>query len=161
MQTKELRKIDLFDLGAFFGSYVLVLARFHPLLKHASCVCAAKRIPSKRSEGHRWWRLLTAGEDERFEYPPVDWEWNEAYHDDRSIALLMEAIQQDQSESSPNSPDDMGVLGRLQKCWIKLRVMTMDQLESCRNSSIMVRCCCCCGMLPKIQIGSPQGDARR
>lgn len=37
---------------------------------------------------------------------PIDWKWNEAYHYDRSIALLMEKMQRDQSESLPNSPDD-------------------------------------------------------
>lgn len=44
METKELRRMDLFDLGAYFESYILVQARFRPLLKHAACACAAKHM---------------------------------------------------------------------------------------------------------------------
>ena len=38
--------------------------------------------------------------------PSIDWEWEGAYHYDRSIALLMETLRRDQNKSSPSSPDD-------------------------------------------------------
>ena len=35
----------------------------------------------------------------------IDWEWEEAFHYDRSIALLMETMQEDLNEPSPGSND--------------------------------------------------------
>ena len=108
MEAKEPR-MDLFDYGAYFGSCVPVQARSCPLLKHAACACAAKQLG--RAKGAK--PILGANctqpaSSKLFDDRSVDWEWEGAYHYDRSIALLMEAIQQDQDNSSPNSPDDKG-----------------------------------------------------
>ena len=108
MEAKELR-MDLFDYGAYFGSYVPVQARSCPLLKHAACACAAKQLG--RAKGAKpivGANCTQQASTKLFDDRSVDWEWEGAYHYDRSIALLMEAIQQDQDKSSPNSPDDQG-----------------------------------------------------
>lgn len=44
---------------------------------------------------------------EVFDDQSADWNGRERIHYDRSIVLLIEALQRDQNESSPNSPDDM------------------------------------------------------
>lgn len=99
--------MDLFDHGAYFGSHVPVQASSHPLLKHASCACAANQLG--RAKGAK---AIIGGDCsqearmEVFDDPSIDWGWEGAYHYDKSIALLMEAMQQDRNESSPNSPDD-------------------------------------------------------
>ena len=99
--------MDLFDHGAYFGSYVPVQARSHPLLKHAACACAAKQLGrAKRAKAIIGGVYLQQANMEVFDDSSVDWEWEGAYHYDRSIALLMETMQQDQNESSPNSPGD-------------------------------------------------------
>lgn len=108
MEAKELR-MDLFDYGAYFGSYVPVQARSCPLIKHAACACATKQLG--RAKGAK--PIVDANCTQQastklFDDRSVDWEWEGAYHYDRSITLLMETIQQDQDKSSPNSPDDKG-----------------------------------------------------
>ena len=107
METKELRRMDLFDHGAYFGSYVPVQARSHPLLKHAACACAAKQLGrAKRAKAIVGGVYVQQANTDVFDDSSVDWEWEGAYHYDRSIALLMETMQQDQNGSSPNSPGD-------------------------------------------------------
>lgn len=99
--------MDLFDHGAYFGSYVPVQARSHPLLKHAACACAAKQLGrAKGAKAGSGGVYLQQANMEVFDDSSVDWEWEGAYHYDRSIALLMKTMQQDQNESLPNSPGD-------------------------------------------------------
>ena len=108
MEAKELR-MDLFDYGAYFGSYVPVQARSCPLLKHAACACAAKQLG--RAKGAKpivGANCTQQASTKLFDGRSVDWEWEGADHYDRSIALLMEAVQQDQDKSSPKKPDDKG-----------------------------------------------------
>ena len=96
--------MDLFDHGAYFGSYVPVQARSHPLLKHAACACAAKQLG--RAKSAKPTIRSDSSSLEAFDDPSMDWEWEGAYHYDRSIALLMETMQRNQNESSPNGLDD-------------------------------------------------------
>lgn len=99
--------MDLFDYGAYFGSYVPVQARSHPLLKHAACACAAKQLGrAKRAKAIVGGGYSPHASMQVFDDPSVDWEWEGAYHYDRSIALLMESMQRDQNESSRISPND-------------------------------------------------------
>ena len=108
MEAKELR-MDLFDYGAYFGSYVPMQARSCPLLKHAACACAAKQLG--RAKGAKpivGANCTQQASTKLFDDRSVDWEWEGAYHYDRSIALLMEAIQQDQDKSPLNIPGDKG-----------------------------------------------------
>ena len=43
-QKADERRMDLFDLGKFFGSYVPLRALSNPLLKYAACAFAAKQL---------------------------------------------------------------------------------------------------------------------
>ena len=43
---------------------------------------------------------------EVFDDSSIGLEWEGAYHYDRSIALLMETMQRDKNESSPDTPGD-------------------------------------------------------
>ena len=98
--------MDLFDLGAYFAYVVPVRARSHPLLRHAACALAAKQLG--RAKGAK---AIVGGicsqqsSMEMYDGASIDWEWEGAYQYDRSIALLMETMQQDQDERSPASRD--------------------------------------------------------
>jgi len=100
--------MDLFDLGNYFGSYVPVQARFHPLLKHAACACAAKQLG--RAKGAK---AVVGGicsqqaSMELYADSSIDWEWEGAFHYDRSIALLMDTMQQDQNETRSSGNMEM------------------------------------------------------
>ena len=99
--------MDLFDHTAFFGSYIPVQARSHPLLKHAACACAAKQLSrAKGANAITTSDLSQEASTEAFYDSPIDWEREGAYHYYRSIALLIETMQQNQNKSSPNSPGD-------------------------------------------------------
>lgn len=98
METKvaKERRMDLFDLGCYFGYSVPVQARSHPLLKHAACAYAAKQLG--RVNGAKAVVGGTASSQahmETYNDQSVDWEWEGAAHYDSSILLLMEALTQD------------------------------------------------------------------
>lgn len=92
--------MDLFDLSTYFGSYVPVQARSHPLLKHAACAYAAKQLGrAKGAKAVHGGISSRQASMELYDDPSVDWEWEGASHYDKSIYLLMEAIRQDQEEA--------------------------------------------------------------
>ena len=63
---------------------------------------------SKRCGGHHRWRLSATGKRESVvDDPSIDREWEGVYDYDRIIALLMEAMQRDHSDSWQNSCDNM------------------------------------------------------
>lgn len=100
--------MDLFDLGNYFGSIVPVQARSHPLLKHAACAYAAKHLG--RTKGKKATMGGIAAKQaimELYDDSTTDWEWEGAYHYDKSIALLMDTMQQNQ-ETSRSADQDMG-----------------------------------------------------
>ena len=99
--------MDLFDLGNYFRSHVPVQARSHPLLKHAACACAAKQLGRARRTrgGAQIPSSLNQEHVDLNEDASIDWEWEGAYHYDKSIALLMETMRQGQSKSGSGGPD--------------------------------------------------------
>ena len=100
--------MDLFDLDTYFGSYVPVQARFHPLLKHAACAYASKQLGrAKGKKAIHGGVCSHQASMEAYDEQSVDWEWEGAFHYDRSIALLMEAIREEPSETLLSSHDGM------------------------------------------------------
>jgi hypothetical protein len=99
--------MDLFDHDAYFGTFVPVQTRSHPLLKHAVCACAAKQLGrAKGAKANIRENCSQMASMKLFDDTLIDWEREGIYHYDRSIALLMEAIQRDQNESSPDNLND-------------------------------------------------------
>lgn len=100
--------MDLFDLGNYFGSYVPVQARCHPLLKHALCACAAKHLGRARGA-----KAVVGGicsqqaSMELYTDSTMDWEYEGAFHYDRSISLLMGIMQQDQHNAPLSGNEEM------------------------------------------------------
>lgn len=89
--------MDLFDLDKYFGSYVPVQARSNALLKHAACAYAAKQLG--QAKGQKATHGGICSRQARMEIhddSSVDWLWEGAYHYDKSIALLMETMQDGQ-----------------------------------------------------------------
>ena len=108
MEAKEPR-MDLFEYGAYFASSVPVQARSCPLLKHAACACAEKQIgQAKGAKPIVCANCTQRASTKLFDDRSVVSEWEGAYRYNRSIALQMEAVQQDQDKSPSNSPDDKG-----------------------------------------------------
>lgn len=105
--TKILRRMDLFDHSAYFSSYVPVQARSDPLLKHAACACAAKQL--SRAKATTTGDFSQVSGMEVFGDSSVDWEQDGMYHYNKSVALLIETMQQNQDQLSPKSPDELGL----------------------------------------------------
>lgn len=100
--------MDLFDKGSYFGSYVPVQARSHPLLKHAALACAAKQLGRARgakSVADGIHSLQT--NMELYADSSIDWEYEGAFHYDRSIALLMDTMQQDRNDTPTSGNEEM------------------------------------------------------
>ena len=92
--------MDLFDLDHYFGSIVPVQARSCPLLKHAACAYAAKQLGRmRRAQANVSGVASSQVRSDVFNDSSPDWEWEGAYHYDRSIALMMEEMNRDQSGS--------------------------------------------------------------
>ena len=91
--------MDLFDLDKYFGSYVPVQARSHALLKHAACAYSAKQLGQAKGKKAAHGGICSRqARMENYEDSSVDWLWEGAYHYDKSIALLMETMQDGQYE---------------------------------------------------------------
>ena len=91
--------MDLFDLDRYFGTYVPVQARSHALLKHAACAYAAKQLGLAKGQKATHGGICSRqARMEIYDDSSVDWLWEGAYHYDRSIALLMETMQDGQYE---------------------------------------------------------------
>jgi len=100
--------MDLFDLGNYFGSYVPVQARSHPLLKHAACACAAKQLGRANGAKAVFGNISSMQASMEFHTDSsVDWSWEGAYHYDKSIALLMEMMQQGQNGTRLSGDEEM------------------------------------------------------
>lgn len=98
--------MDLFDLNTSFASYVPVQARSHPLLKHAACAYAAKQLGrAKRKKAIHGGICSHQASMEIYDDQSIDWEWEGAFHYDRSNTLLMETMQEDPNEPSPGNND--------------------------------------------------------
>ena len=89
--------MDLFDLDKYFGSYVPIQARSNALLKHAACAYAAKQLGQAKGQKATHGGICSRqARMEIYDDSSVDWLWEGAYHYDKSIALLMETMQDGQ-----------------------------------------------------------------
>ncbi|KAL9610979.1 MAG: hypothetical protein Q9167_004356 [Letrouitia subvulpina] len=102
-------RMDLFDLGKYFGAHVPVKAVSNLLLKHAACAYAAKqlgRVGGKKatvggaSARQASMELWVQADQE-------DWAFLAAKHYDKAISLLMKALQWDQGPSDANSTESI------------------------------------------------------
>lgn len=86
--------MDLFDLGAYFASYVPVKARENSLLKYAAVACAAKALSyiqgRKPTMGGRVMRQ--AGMEQYPDALLVDWKHKTAVYYDTAVSLLLHAL---------------------------------------------------------------------
>lgn len=102
-------RMDLFDLGKYFGAHIPVKAVSNLLLKHAACAYAAKQLgrvgggkatvggASARQASMELW--VQADQE--------DWALLAAKHYDKTISLLMKALQWDQGPSDANSTESI------------------------------------------------------
>jgi hypothetical protein len=99
--------MDLFDLGAYFSSYVPVRAMKNPLLKYAAVAYAAKALG--RVQGKKPTIGGNVSRKGRTELYPdsltVDWHHKAAEYYDTAVSLLRKALQED-SEGGPIDPED-------------------------------------------------------
>ena len=95
--------MDLFDLGAYFASYVPVKARENSLLKYAAIACSAKSLA--QVQGRKPVMGGSVKRQARMELYPeahsVDWYHKAAQYYDTAVSLLLQALQDD----SVNTPD--------------------------------------------------------
>ncbi|KAL9046493.1 MAG: hypothetical protein Q9214_000684 [Letrouitia sp. 1 TL-2023] len=102
-------RMDLFDLGKYFGAQVPVKAVSNLLLKHAACAYAAKQL------GRVGGRKATVGGASArqasmelwVQADQEDWGLLAAKHYDKAISLLMKALQWDQGPSNANSTESI------------------------------------------------------
>lgn len=103
-------RMDLFDLGTYFASYVPIRALTNPLLKYAACAFSAKQlgrvkgakapvggVTSKQSAMESWPDMQK-----------VDWYWYGAKYYDKAIQLLMKELQPDKGPPPLSTPEAFG-----------------------------------------------------
>lgn len=108
--SNTLSRMDLFDLGTYFSSYVPVKAITNPLLKYAACAYAAKQLG--RVKGNK---AIFGGVCKRqasMELWPdarnIDWYYYGAKYYEKAIQLLMESLQHDGKGPSLTMPEAFG-----------------------------------------------------
>ena len=102
----DARRMDLFNLGMYFGSYVPVRALSNRLLKYSACACAAKQLGQVKGANSTISGFCSHQANMTTWKNPenVDWAWHRAKFYDKAISLLMDALIQDSDEASFSSP---------------------------------------------------------
>ena len=98
--------MDLMDCGRYFSFHVPVKARSDPLLKYAACAYAAKQLG--RSEGVKPIPGKAYSQDLHELWPDlenVDWIWYAAKYYDKSLELLVAALEEQRYWASHLSSD--------------------------------------------------------
>ena len=107
---KPLSRMDLFDLGTYFASYVPVRALTNPLLKYAICAYAAKHLG--RVKGAKAAVGGVCAKKAAMEVWPdkekVDWYWYGAKYYDKAIQLLMKELQHEEGPPPLSTPEAFG-----------------------------------------------------
>lgn len=104
-------RMDLFDLGTYFGSYAPVRALNNPLLKYAICAFAAKQLglvkvkkaPAGGACSNQSALVAWAEKDKR-----DGWYWVGAKYYDKAIQLLMKELQRDEGPPPLSTPEAFG-----------------------------------------------------
>lgn len=103
-------RMDLFDLGTYFASYVPVRAMSNPLLKYAACAYAAKQLG--RVKGAKAMMGGVCSRQAVMEVWPDkddDFIWHGAKYYEKAIQLLMKELQPDAEGPSPlSTPEAFG-----------------------------------------------------
>lgn len=108
--TDSMRRMDLFDLGTYFASYVPVKALRNPLLKYAACAYAAKQLG--RVKGAKSPAGGVCSKQASMETWPgatkVEWTWYGAKYYEKAIQLLMKELQPDKGPPPLSTPEAFG-----------------------------------------------------
>ncbi|EEH34664.2 hypothetical protein PAAG_05713 [Paracoccidioides lutzii Pb01] len=98
-------RMDLFDFGEYFASYVPVKAITEPLLKYAACAYEAKQLG--RVKGKKAIIGGICGRQSTMEVWPdaekIDWYYHGAKYYDKAIQLLMEVLHPEPELCSDSS----------------------------------------------------------
>jgi hypothetical protein len=99
--------MDLFDLGAYFSSYVPIKARDSPLLKYAAVAYAAKALA--RVQGRKPIMGGSVSRQARMEQYPesqaVDWHRKAAQYYNTAVSLLLQALKHDSTGEDSDGSD--------------------------------------------------------
>lgn len=109
LNVADLRRMDIFDIGSYFSSYVPVQALRSPLIKYAACACAAKhlgRVKIFKSDLVPV-RPLQTCKKRGLNDVQAHWALEGTKLYDKAISLLMEALQEqdDRPSSDPGIAD--------------------------------------------------------
>lgn len=103
-------RMDLFDLGTYFASYVPIRALTNPLLKYAACAFSAKQLArvkgAKAPVGG-----VTSKQSAMESWPDMqkeNWYWYGAKYYDKAIQLLMKELQPDKGPPPLSTPEAFG-----------------------------------------------------
>lgn len=101
-------RMDLFDLGTYFASYVPVRAMSNPLLKYAACAYAAKQLGRVKGAKAKMGGVCSRQAImEIWPDKPDDFIWHGAKYYEKAIQLLMKELQPDAEGPPPMSTPEV------------------------------------------------------
>lgn len=102
-------RMDLFDLGTYFASYVPVRARTNPLLKYAACAYAAKQLGRVKGAKAPMGGVCTQqAAMELWPDKDPDFAWYGAKYYEKAIQILMRELQPDEGPPPLSTPEAFG-----------------------------------------------------
>lgn len=110
MSNDDICRMDLFDLGTYFASYVPVRARTNPLLKFAACAYSAKQLGRVKGAKAPVGGVCTQqAAMELWPDKDPDFAWYGAKYYEKAIQLLMKELQPDAEGPPPlSTPEAFG-----------------------------------------------------
>lgn len=110
MSNGDICRMDLFDLGTYFASYVPVRARTNPLLKFAACAYSAKQLGRVKGAKASVGGVCTQqAAMELWPDKDPDFAWYGAKYYEKAIQLLMKELQPDAEGPPPlSTPEAFG-----------------------------------------------------
>lgn len=108
MQKITMTRMDLFDLGTYFASYVPVRAMSNPLLKYAACAYAAKQLGRVKGAKAKMGGVCSRqAVMEIWPNKDDDFIWYGAKYYEKAIQLLMKELQPDADGPPPMSTPEV------------------------------------------------------